>query len=153
MQDDGSHNPDYISLAAEIVASYVSHNSIPPAELPALIGTVHQALQGLSTPAQPEPVKLEPRIPIKKTLTPDFLISLEDGKQYRSLKRHLTTVGLTPEMYRAKWGLPHDYPMVAPNYSKQRSELAKSLGLGQMRTRDPGPRPEGPDAASGLAEE
>ena len=137
MQSEGNEPVDFVGLAAEIVAAYVSHNRVSRAELPDLIGAVHKSLYGLDTPPEPEPVKLEPRIPIRKTITPDFLISLEDGKQYRSLKRHLTTMGLTPELYRAKWGLPHDYPMVAPNYSKQRSELAKSLGLGQMRRKPP----------------
>ncbi len=145
MQSEGNEPIDFVGLAAEIVAAYVSHNRVSRAELPVLIGAVHKSLHGLDTPAEPEPVKLEPRMPIKKTITPDFLISLEDGKQYRSLKRHLTTMGLTPELYRAKWGLPHDYPMVAPNYSKQRSELAKSLGLGQMRTKRAADEPAAPE--------
>lgn len=148
MQSEGNEPVDFVGLAAEIVAAYVSHNRVSRAELPDLIGAVHKSLYGLDTPPEPEPVKLEPRIPIRKTITPDFLISLEDGKQYRSLKRHLTTMGLTPELYRAKWGLPHDYPMVAPNYSKQRSELAKSLGLGQMRTKRPADEPPAPEATA-----
>ena len=133
MELQSADGTDYVSLAADIVSAYVAHNRLAPAELSGLIAAVHSALQGLNTPVAAPAEKLEPRVPIRKSITPDFLISLEDGKQYRSLKRHLTTVGLTPDAYRTKWGLPHDYPMVAPSYSKQRSELAKSLGLGQMR--------------------
>jgi predicted transcriptional regulator len=103
------------------------------ADLSDLIASVHRALQGLSAPPQAEPEKREPPVSIKKSITPDHLISLEDGKRYKSLKRHLKGRGLTPEQYREKWGLPRDYPMVAPNYAKQRSDLAKALGLGQLR--------------------
>ena len=133
MQDQADQPLDYVELTSDVVAAYVSHNRISPTELADLIASVHRSLAGLGTPAAPEPEKLEPRIPIRKTITPDHLISLEDGKKYRSLKRHLTGRGLTPEMYRAKWGLPHDYPMIAPSYSKQRSDLARQLGLGQLR--------------------
>jgi predicted transcriptional regulator len=122
-------------LAAKIVAAYVSNNSVPAGELPALIAGVHGAIVGLEKPAAPEPAKLEPPVPIRKTVTPDYLVSLEDGKRYRTLKRHLAGRGLTPEQYREKWGLPVDYPMVAANYAAQRSELAKSSGLGQSRKR------------------
>ncbi len=121
------------SLTAEIVSAYVSHNAIMAHDLPGFIGAVHAALQGLSAPTAPEPIKLEPPVPIWKSVTPDFLISLEDGKRYKSLKRHLSTRGLTPEAYRAKWGLPADYPMVAASYAAKRSALARSLGLGQLR--------------------
>jgi predicted transcriptional regulator len=125
---------NYIELAADIVSAFVSNNSVKPAELPALIGSVHTALHNVGQPApkQDEP-KLTPPVPVKKSITPDFLISLEDGKHYRSLKRHLAGRGLTPEQYREKWGLPRDYPMVAPNYSARRSELARSMGLGQKK--------------------
>src|ERR671916_686083 len=102
-------------------------------DITALIASVHQALQSLSAPPQAEPEKREPLVSIKKSITPDFLISLEDGRRYKSLKRHLAGRGLTPEQYREKWGLPRDYPMVAPNYAKQRSELARASGLGQLR--------------------
>jgi predicted transcriptional regulator len=126
--------PDYIELAANIVSSYVAHNSVPVNEVPALVGQVHAALRAADNPAPPQAAeKPHPAVPVKKSITPDFLISLEDGKQYRSLKRHLAGRGLTPEQYRAKWGLARDYPMVAPNYSAQRSELARSMGLGQKR--------------------
>jgi predicted transcriptional regulator len=95
---------------------------------------VHAALENLGKPVQKEPEKPTPPVPIKKSITPDYLISLEDGKRYKSLKRHLAGRGLTPEQYREKWGLPWDYPMVAPTYSAQRSELARSLGLGRKQT-------------------
>jgi len=124
-----------MELAADIVSAFVSNNSVKPADLPALIDSVHSALQNVVHPApkQEEP-KLTPPVPIKKSISPDFLISLEDGKRYRSLKRHLAGRGLTPEQYREKWGLSRDYPMVAPNYSARRSELARSMGLGQKRS-------------------
>ena len=125
---------NYIELAADIVSAFVSNNSVTTADLPALIGSVHAALQGAGNPAkQQEQVKPTPAVPIKKSITRDFLISLEDGKRYKSLKRHLTGRGLTPEQYREKWGLARDYPMVAPNYAAKRSELARSMGLGQQR--------------------
>jgi predicted transcriptional regulator len=127
---------NYIELAADIVSAFVSNNSVPAADLPTLIGTVHAALQNVGQPAakQEEP-KPTPAVSIKKSVSPDYLISLEDGKQYKSLKRHLTKLGLTPEAYREKWGLPRDYPMVAANYAAKRSELAKSIGLGQIRSK------------------
>jgi predicted transcriptional regulator len=124
---------ELVMLTADIVSAYVSKNSVPVAELATLLGSVHTALKSLGTPPAPEPEKLTPPVPIRKTITPDHIISLEDGKAYKSLKRHLTTRGLTPDQYRQKWGLPHDYPMVAANYAAQRSELAKSIGLGQQR--------------------
>jgi predicted transcriptional regulator len=124
---------DYASITADIVSSYVANNSVHRADLPNVIASVHAALQGLAAPKQEEPAKPQPAVSIRKSVTPDFLISLEDGKKYKTLKRHLGTVGLTPEEYRAKWGLPTDYPMVAPNYAQKRSELATSMGLGQQR--------------------
>jgi predicted transcriptional regulator len=132
MSEDAG-NPDVTALTAEVISAYVAKNAIRSADLPDLISSVHRALQGLSAPPQAEPEKREPPVPIRKSITPDFLISLEDGRRYKSLKRHLKGRGLTPEQYREKWGLPRDYPMVAPNYAKQRSELAKALGLGQLR--------------------
>ncbi|ACL62807.1 MucR family transcriptional regulator [Methylobacterium nodulans] len=130
----------HIELVSDIVSAYVSKNSVPPSELPALIQSVYQSLGALGRPAEPEPVKLTPPVPIKKTVTPDHIISLEDGKPYKSLKRHLTTRGLTPQQYRVKWSLPPDYPMVAANYAAQRSELAKSIGLGRSRQQAARPR-------------
>ena len=119
-----------INLTAEIVSAFVSNNPVPQSELPALIGNVYAALARIFRE------KLKPAVPINKSVTPDFLISLEDGKRYKSLKRHLRTAyNMTPEQYRAKWDLPPDYPMVAPNYAKKRSELARSMGLGNKRKR------------------
>ncbi|PPD46605.1 MAG: MucR family transcriptional regulator [Methylocystis sp.] len=126
-----------IELAADIVSAYVSNNSVPAAELPALISEVYNALLRVGSnvaPAPAEPPK--PAIAVKRSVTNDFIICLEDGKKFKSLKRHLRTqYGLSPEEYREKWGLPADYPMVAPNYAKARSNLAKQMGLGQQRRR------------------
>ncbi|WP_114948052.1 MucR family transcriptional regulator [Microvirga calopogonii] len=133
---NNSTTPNYIELAADIVSAFVSNNSVQASELPSLIGSVHAAIQNIGQPAaKQEETKPTPAISVRKSITPDFLISLEDGKQYKSLKRHLTKLGLTPEAYRVKWDLPRDYPMVAANYAAKRSELAKSLGLGQMRSK------------------
>ena len=129
-------NSDLIGLTADIVSAYVSNNSVPTADLSGLIAQIHTALSTATNGAglEPEPQKREPAVSIKKSVQPDFIISLFDGKKYKSLKRHLrTSHDMTPEQYRAHWGLPHDYPMVAPNYAKARSELAKSMGLGQKR--------------------
>jgi predicted transcriptional regulator len=125
---------DLASITANIVSSYVANNAVHRADLPAVIASVHGALQGLVTPKQAEPEKqLQPIVSIRKSVTPDYLISLEDGKKYKTLKRHLGKLDLTPAQYRAKWGLPDDYPIVAPNYALRRSELARSSGLGQQR--------------------
>src|SRR5689334_5684034 len=114
---------DLIQMTAHVVTAYVAHNSLVRQDIPSLIENVHKAFVKIQ--GGPEEIKiaepLQPRMPIKKTITPDYLISLEDGRQYRTLKRHLRGLGLTPDGYRVKWGLPHDYPMVAPNYSQQRS--------------------------------
>jgi predicted transcriptional regulator len=124
---------DLTELTADIVSSYVTHNSVQSSDLAGLIAAVHAALQGLGASKQSEAKWPQPAVPIRKSVTPDFLISLEDGKPYKTLKRHLAKLGLTPEEYREKWGLPRDYPMVAANYARKRSELAKGLGLGQSR--------------------
>jgi predicted transcriptional regulator len=124
--------PDYIALTSDVVSAYVSNNAVSQADLPGLIGTVHAALSGALEPAKQQE-ELTPPVPIKSTIRPDYIISLEDGRRYKSMKRHLAGRGLTPEQYRQKWGLRPDYPMVSPNYSKARSELAKALGLGQAR--------------------
>jgi predicted transcriptional regulator len=121
------------ALTADIVSAFVTSNSVEAADLPGLIFLVHQTFVGLLSPAPPEAAKPIPAVPVKKSITPDHILSLEDGKPYKSLKRHLSSRGLTPAEYRAKWGLPSNYPMVSPNYAKARSELAKSLGLGQQR--------------------
>jgi predicted transcriptional regulator len=122
-----------VALAADIVAAYVSNNSVAATELPSMIQSVHRALNEAASGVKPQEAAppLTPAVPIKKSVTPDYIISLEDGHKYKSLKRHLSTRGMTPDDYRAKWGLPRDYPMVAASYSAQRSQLAKSLGLGQ----------------------
>ena len=122
-------------MTAEVVSSYVAHNSVPRAELPALIAAVRTALEGLAAPVPPKADRPEPAVAIRKSVTPDYLVSLEDGKPYKSLKRHLTRLGLSPDQYRAKWGLPAHYPMVAETYAKRRSELAKGHGLGTLRTK------------------
>ncbi len=127
-----------IDLTAEIVAAYVANNSVPTADLPSLIGTVHAALDRMSNPAVAEAPKVEdlkPAVPVKKSVTSEFIICLDDGKMFKSLKRHLTILGMTPQQYREKWNLPKDYPMVAPAYAAQRSKLATSIGLGQNRRR------------------
>ncbi|MET7245348.1 MucR family transcriptional regulator [Methylobacterium sp. EM32] len=125
---------EFVGLAADIVSSYVANNNLQIAELPGLIASVHASLSALGQPAAPvvEESRATPA-QIRKSVTPDHLISFLDGKPYRSLKRHLTSQGMTPAEYRQKFGLPHDYPMVAASYAAQRSALAKSLGLGQRR--------------------
>jgi predicted transcriptional regulator len=134
--------PNFIDLAADIVSAYVTKNSVPVGELPALIGSVHLALSKLgSTPEDLPAAVPAPAVSIKKSITPDFIVCLEDGKKFKSLKRHLRTAyDLTPDQYRARWGLPHDYPMVAPNYAAARSALAKNMGLGQQRRKSAKPK-------------
>ena len=124
---------DLIELSTEIVSAYVSHNSLNPSDLPKLIAEVHGALRSLQSNEVPVIVEeLKPAVPVRKSVAPDFIICLEDGKKFKSLKRHLRThYNLSPEEYREKWGLPVDYPMVAPNYSATRSKLAKDNGLGR----------------------
>ena len=124
---------DFAEVTSEVVAAYVRQNHIQPSEMPALIASIHATFSSLGKPEEPapEPENLVPPVSIKKTITDDYLISLEDGKRYKSLKRHLSTRGLTPDQYRAKWGLPYDYPMVAPSYAAHRSVLAKQIGLGR----------------------
>ena len=121
-----------LEKTTEIVAAFVSKNQTATADLPALIQAVHRALTGISVVApEPEPRK-EPAVPVRRSITPDYLVCLEDGKTFKSLKRHLRTkYDLSPEEYRSKWGLPKDYPMVAPNYAAARSALAKNMGLGK----------------------
>jgi predicted transcriptional regulator len=127
--------PSYIELAADIVSAYVSNNSVSANELPSLIGDIHNALLRVSSGVlETSSEALKPAISVKKSITPDYIICLEDGKKFKSLKRHLRTqYNMSPEDYREKWGLPSDYPMVAPNYAQARSQLAKQMGLGQQR--------------------
>jgi predicted transcriptional regulator len=127
------NNELQIELTADVVAAYVSNNPVPVGDLPKLIADVYTALaqvNGAATAEVVEPQK--PAVPIKKSVTPDYIVSLEDGKQFKSLKRHLmSSYGMTPDEYRAKWHLPKDYPMVAPNYAAARSDMAKAAGLGR----------------------
>ena len=124
---------EVIEMTADIVSAYVGNNTIATADLPALIQSVHRALASVSTGAEPvEAAPKEPAVPVRRSITPDYLVCLEDGRKFKSLKRHLRTkYNMSPEDYRAKWGLAKDYPMVAPNYAKARSDLAKQMGLGQ----------------------
>jgi predicted transcriptional regulator len=134
---DGSGEPNYIALTAEIVSAYVSNNTVPATDIPGLINQVHAALSRVSN-GVPDGIAEAPKpaISLKRSVTPEFLVCLEDGKKFKSLKRHLRTqYDMTPEQYRDKWNLPSDYPMVAPNYAAARSELAKQMGLGQQRRR------------------
>jgi len=126
---------DLPGMTAAIVSAYVSANQIPAQELPALIRTVNGALREIAGGGQVNvDVAQEPAVAVKKSVTADYIICLEDGKKFKSLKRHLRTrYSMTPDEYRMKWGLPHDYPMVAPNYAKERSNLAKRMGLGHAR--------------------
>ena len=132
---DAADTTNTIALTAEIVAAYVSNNTVATADIPALINQVHTALLRVTTgEAQPSSEPLKPAVPIKRSINPDFIVCLDDGKKFKSLKRHLRTqYNMTPEQYREKWSLPGDYPMVAPNYAAARSQLAKQMGLGQQR--------------------
>jgi predicted transcriptional regulator len=127
----------FIDLTATIVAAYVGNNPTPTAELPGLISQIHAALVRVSAGrVEPPPEPAKPAVSLKKSVTSDYLVCLEDGKRFKSLKRHLRTqYNMTPEQYREKWGLAPDYPMVAPNYAVARSQLAKKMGLGQQRKR------------------
>jgi predicted transcriptional regulator len=134
---ENSTTGHFIELTADIVSAYVSNNSVSTSDIPGLINQVHSALIRVSNgqaELQAEPLK--PAISVKKSITPEYIVCLEDGKKFKSLKRHLRTqYNMTPEQYREKWDLPADYPMVAPNYAAARSQLAKQMGLGQQRRR------------------
>jgi predicted transcriptional regulator len=128
-----SIDPQILAFTAQIVSAHVSNNSIQPNSLPALIRSVFTALSQVGVVAEPVE-KLEPAVPIKRSVFPDYIVCLEDGKKLKMLKRHLAnSFQMTPEQYRARWGLPSDYPMVAPNYSERRSAMAKGIGLGRSR--------------------
>jgi predicted transcriptional regulator len=135
--NDGKDGNSFIGLTANIVSAYVSNNTVAQADIPALINQVHAALQRVSSgQGEASSEAHKPAVAIKKSITPDHLVCLEDGKKFKSLKRHLRSqYNMTPEQYREKWGLPADYPMVAPNYAAARSQLAKQMGLGQQRRR------------------
>ncbi|KQO69293.1 MucR family transcriptional regulator [Methylobacterium sp. Leaf89] len=135
---DIEHSADYVELTVDIVSAYVSNNPVPPGELAQLITRIHGALTQIASgqiEAKTPAAQLQPAISVKKSVTADHIICLEDGRTFKSLKRHLRAkYDMSPEQYRAKWGLPPDYPMVAPNYAKARSDLAKAIGLGQTRS-------------------
>src|SRR5499426_475390 len=134
---ENAGNSSFIGLTADIVSAYVSNNSVPATEIPALINQVHAALARVSTSrGELTGDSVKPAVSVKKSITADYIVCLEDGKKFKSLKRHLRTqYNMTPDQYREKWSLPPDYPMVAPNYAIARSELAKQMGLGQQRRR------------------
>ena len=132
--DNHGNDDTLITLTADIVAAHVSNNSVSVNDLAQLIGNVHGALAGLSGSGAAPEVKLEPKVPIRSSIKPDFIVCLEDGKKLKMLKRHLMThYQMTPDQYRTKWGLAADYPMVAPNYAEHRRALAKAIGLGTKR--------------------
>ncbi len=138
MTDSIEMQETFITLTADIVAAHVSNNSVAVNDLPTLISNVHTALAALGTPTVAVVEKQEPAVSIRSSIKPDYVVCLEDGKKLKMLKRHLMThYGMTPDQYRAKWGLPNDYPMVAPNYAEQRRTLAKAIGLGTKRKRGP----------------
>jgi predicted transcriptional regulator len=133
---DASQSADLLALTADIVAAHVARNSIPAETLPELIRSVHRGLLDTASPPAPIVEKLQPAVPVKKSVFPDYIVCLEDGKKLKMLKRHLaTSYDMTPEQYRERWGLPLDYPMVAPNYAERRSALAKQIGLGTQSRR------------------
>ncbi len=129
-----SASADILRMTAEVVVAYVRNNPLPTAELSSIINTVHGSLAALNGSGAPKAEPQRPAVSIRRSVQPDYIVCLEDGKKLKMLKRHLRTAfGLSPEEYRVKWGLPPDYPMVAPNYAKQRSEFAKQIGLGRKR--------------------
>jgi len=133
-ENSSADSNEIIAWTADIVASHVQNNSVAISDLPQLIKTVHDSLAGLTGDSPAE--KPQPAVSVRRSVTPDYIVCLEDGRKLKMLKRHLATAyGMTPEDYREKWGLPSDYPMVAPNYAKQRSSLAKKIGLGKRRER------------------
>ena len=134
--NDGTPSKELLSLTSEIVAAHVSNNMVAVSDLPQLIQQVYRSLSGIGTEVAPQPERPVPAVPIKKSVTPEHIICLEDGKKLKMLKRHLkTSYNMSPEEYRERWGLPADYPMVAPSYAKQRSRLAKQIGLGTRARR------------------
>ncbi len=136
MENESAQNELLITLTSDIVAAHVSNNSVAVSDVATLIQNVHAALNNLASPAAAPEVKPEPAVSVRASVKPDYIICLEDGKKLKMLKRHLMThYQMTPEDYRAKWGLPADYPMVAPNYAEQRRSLAKKIGLGTKRRR------------------
>ena len=141
---------DYLTLTADIVSAHVGNNIVAAADLPALISSIYSALTGLDAPAESEPVKQEPAVSVRASVRPDYIVCLEDGKKLKMLKRYLrTNFDMGPDEYRRKWGLPSDYPMVAPNYAEKRRTLAHSIGLGRKSAPAEAPTPE-PAAESAV---
>ncbi len=134
MNDNNSAHNELLSLTADIVSSHFANNSVSPDDVPTVIQSVYATLAALGAPAPAPEAKQEPAVSVRSSIKPDYIVCLEDGKKLKMLKRHLMTrYGMTPDQYRAKWGLAADYPMVAPNYAEQRRTLAKSIGLGTKR--------------------
>ncbi len=148
MADDAPKpsSDDFLRMTAQMVAAYLRKNSVPTAQITEVINSVYGSLKSIDGRANaPTAAELKPAVPIKKSVTPEYIVCLEDGRKLKMLKRHLRTeYGMTPEQYRQKWGLPADYPMVAPNYAKQRSDLAKSMGLGRQRRTEAEPAKAAP---------
>src|SRR6476619_5098812 len=143
--EEAGEQQGLLSLTTEIVVAFAGHNTVATSDLPGLIGTVYEALRSAGAVEAEKPAEaLVPAVPIKKSVTPEYIVCLEDGKKLKMLKRHLaTSYDMTPAAYRQRWGLPADYPMVAPAYAAQRSELAKTIGLGRKRVEAiPQPEPE-----------
>jgi len=139
MNDNDAAEDTLLTLTADIVAAHVSNNSVAVNDLPVLIQNVHSALTGISGRSAAAEPKPEPKVPVRSSIKPDYIVCLEDGKRLKMLKRHLMThYNMTPDQYRQKWGLSPDYPMVAPNYAEQRRALAKSIGLGTKRRKTKG---------------
>jgi len=142
MTESSGNHTELLALTADIVASHFANNTVAPADVPGVIENVYATLARLGAPAAPPAPKQEPAVSIRSSIKPDHIVCLEDGKKLKMLKRHLMThYGMTPDDYRTKWGLPGDYPMVAPNYAEQRRVLAKSIGLGTKKTSKPRGRP------------
>ncbi|KQZ82865.1 hypothetical protein ASD64_07975 [Mesorhizobium sp. Root157] len=139
MSDQLENNETHLELTADIVSAYVSNNPVPTTELASLIVSVSAALSRLGQPGEVEAVSLTPAVNPKKSVFPDYIVSLEDGRKFKSMKRHLGLLGMTPDEYRAKWKLAADYPMVAPNYAAARSALAKKMGLGRKAKAESAP--------------
>lgn len=131
---DSSHSEKLLTLATQIISSYVGHNTVSAADLPSVMSSVYQNLTRLGAGVAAPEARPDPAVPVRKSVTPEYIICLEDGKKLKMLKRHLKTAyNMTPDQYRERWNLPSDYPMVAPNYARQRSKLAKQIGLGTSR--------------------
>ena len=153
MSEQAAQNSNLVELTADIVSAHVANNSVSLSDLPALIGNVYAALEQCGAPAEPEAVKPEPAVSIRASVKPDYIVCLEDGKKLKMLKRHLMSqYQMTPEQYRTKWGLPADYPMVAPSYAEQRRTLAKKIGLGRKPKTAAAEKPKRRTAARKTAE-